>query len=181
MRRLRDKEQMAAEIAPDGNILVENHFVGRLDGFRFTPDSAGDGIHGRATRHAAARVLAHELAARADALNGAPDEAILLNPNGRIVWAGSDIARLERGDTALKPRIQFLADEHLAESDRDRLIKRLEARLESELHAKLKPLILLSEATDLSGLARGLAYQLTENLGVLRRMAQRAGGAPSVS
>ena len=169
MRRLRDKEQMAAEIAPDGNILVENHFVGRLDGFRFTPDSAGDGIHGRATRHAAARVLAHELAARADALNGAPDEAILLNPNGRIVWAGSDIARLERGDTALKPRIQFLADEHLAESDRDRLMKRLEARLESELHAKLKPLILLSEATDLSGLARGLAYQLTENLGVLRR------------
>ena len=37
MRRLRDKEEIAAEIAPDGNILVENHFVGRLEGFRFTP------------------------------------------------------------------------------------------------------------------------------------------------
>ncbi len=34
MRRLRDKEEIAAEIAPDGNILVENHYVGRLDGFR---------------------------------------------------------------------------------------------------------------------------------------------------
>src|SRR6187431_1325390 len=48
MRRLRDKEEMAAEIGSDGGILVENHYVGRLDGFRFTPDASGDGIHGRA-------------------------------------------------------------------------------------------------------------------------------------
>ena len=58
MRRLRDKEEIAAEIGADGNILVENHYVGRLDGFRFTPDASGEGIHGRATRHAAAKVLA---------------------------------------------------------------------------------------------------------------------------
>jgi ATP-dependent RNA helicase SUPV3L1/SUV3 len=169
MRRLRDKEEIAAEIAPDGSILVESHYVGRLDGFRFTPDIAGDGIHGRATRNAAAQVLALELSTRADALHGAPDEAIALGPNGRIVWAGSEIARLERGETALKPRIQLLADEHLSTSDRERLVKRLETWLEAELHTKLKPLVLLAEATNLSGLARGLAYQLTENLGVLRR------------
>ena len=169
MRRLRDKEEIAAEIAPDGNILVENHYVGRLDGFRFTPDASGEGIHGRATRHAAAQVLGHELAARADALVGAPDQAIALNPNGRIVWAGSDIARLERGETALKPRLQLMTDEHLSASDRERLVKRLEAWLDTELHTKLKPLMLLAAASDLSGLARGLAYQLTENLGVLRR------------
>ena len=127
MRRLRDKEEMAAEIAPDGNIMVENHFVGRLDGFRFTPDASGEGIHGRATRHAAAKVLAQRVRrprrrAQRRAGRGHP-----LNPNGRIVWAGSEIARLERGETALKPRLQFFADEHLAAPDRDRLMKRLEA------------------------------------------------------
>jgi len=169
MRRLRDKEEIAAEIAPDGNILVENHYVGRLDGFRFTPDPSGEGIHGRATRHAAAQVLAGELSTRADALHGAPDAAIALTPNGRILWAGSEVGRLERGETALKPRIQLLTDEHIAPSDRERLLKRLEAWLQAELHGKLKPLMALSEASDLSGLARGLAYQLTENLGVLRR------------
>ena len=102
-------------------------------------------------------------------LHGAPDEAIALKANGRIVWAGSEIARLERGETALKPRIQLLTDEHLAASDRERVVERLDAWLQAELHGKLKPLIVLSEASDLSGLARGLAYQLTENLGVLRR------------
>jgi len=169
MRRLRDKEEMAAEIGSDGGILVENHYVGRLDGFRFTPDASGDGIHGRAARHAAAKVLARELAARSEALSEAPDEAITLEPNGRIVWEGSEIARLERGGTALKPRIQLMADEHLPAGERERVLKRLEARLAAELDSKLKPLIALSEASDLSGLARGLAYQLTENLGVLRR------------
>ena len=169
MRRLRDKEEIAAEIAPDGNILVENHFVGRLEGFRFTPDSSGEGIHGRAARHAAAKVVASELSNRAEALHGAPDEAIALTPNGRIVWQGAEVGRLERGETALKPRIQLQADERLPAADRDRLMQRLEAWLEAELGNKLKPLVLLSEATDLSGLARGLAYQLTENVGVLRR------------
>jgi ATP-dependent RNA helicase SUPV3L1/SUV3 len=174
MRRLRDKEEMAAEIAADGQILVENHFVGRLHGFRFTPDNSGEDIHGRAARHAAAKVLSRELAERADALAGAADEAITLTPNGRFMWAEAEVARLERGETALKPRIQLLADEHLAAADRERVVKRLEARLKSEFEARLKPLILLSEASDLSGLARGLAYQLTETLGVLRREAASA-------
>ncbi len=169
MRRLRDKEEMIAEIGSNGRILVENHYVGRLDGFRFTPDTAGDGIHGKAARHAAAKVLARELAARAEALAAAPDAAITFKPNGRMVWQGSEVARLERGATALKPRIQLVADEHLAGPERESVLKRLEARLAAELDAKLKPLIALSEASDLSGLARGLAYQLTENLGVLRR------------
>ena len=71
MRRLRDKEELLAEIATDGSILVEDHFVGRLDGFRFTPDASSDGIHGRAARHAAAKVLAGELGARAAALAAA--------------------------------------------------------------------------------------------------------------
>jgi ATP-dependent RNA helicase SUPV3L1/SUV3 len=171
IRRLRDKEEMAADIAPDGKILVENHFVGRLDGFRFTPDSTGDGIHGRAARHAAAKVLASELTIRAEALLAAPDGMIVLESNGRIVWQGAEVARLERGETALKPRLQLLADEHLSGPDRERLMQRLEAWLATELDSKLKPLLLLSEATDLSGLARGLAYRLTENLGVLRREA----------
>jgi ATP-dependent RNA helicase SUPV3L1/SUV3 len=169
MRRLRDKEEMMAEISADGQILVENHFVGRLDGFRFTPDASSDGIHGKAARHAAVQVLATELTARAEALANAPDEAITLESNGRILWQGSEIGSLERGETALKPRLQLFADEHLSPPDQERALKRLEAWLKSYLDAKLNPLIALSEAQDLTGLSRGVAFRMTENLGVLRR------------
>jgi len=169
MRRLRDKEEMMAEISEDGQILVENHFVGSLDGFRFTPDASSDGIHGKAALHAATQVLATELASRAAALAAAADETITLTPNGRIVWQGSEIGRLTRGDTALKPRIELFADEYLGPLDRERVTARLASWLAAYLDAKLKPLIALSEAQGLTGLARGLAFRLTENLGVLRR------------
>ena len=169
MRRLRDKEELMAEIGTDGSILVEDHYVGRLDGFRFTPDTSGDGIHGRAARHASVKVLAHELAARASALAAAGDDAIALKPNGRIAWREWEIARLERGDGPLKPKIQLLADEHLGAAEREQIVRRIEAWLASQLDGRLKPLVALSEASDLSGLARGLAFRLAETLGVLRR------------
>jgi len=169
MRRLRDKEEMMAEIGEDGQILVENHYVGRLDGFRFTPDSAGDGIRGKAARNAATQVLASELASRADALVAAPDEAITLSANGRILWQGSEVGQLTRGETALKPRVELFTDEHLSPPDRERAAARLDSWLQSYLDTKLKPLIALNNASELTGLARGLAFRLTENLGVLRR------------
>ena len=175
MRRLRDKEDVAGEIDAQGRILVEDHYVGRLDGFRFTPDTqGGDGIHGRAARHAAGKVLALELSARATALAGSGDEAIVLKPNGRIAWAGSEIARLERGDTPLKPRLQLIADEHLAGPERERASQRIEAWFATQLDLKLQPLLGLSAAADLSGLSRGLAFRLVESFGVLRRDAVAA-------
>jgi ATP-dependent RNA helicase SUPV3L1/SUV3 len=169
MRRLRDKEDLVAEIGTDGKVLVENHYVGCLDGFRFTPDTRGDGIHGRAARHAAARVLSRELGQRVDALVAAGDDEISLTPNGRVVWQGAEIARVERGETALKPRLSLFADEHMGTGGRDRVAKRLDAWFGARLKARLGPLMALSEASDLSGLARGLAFRLSENLGVLRR------------
>ncbi|MGD9069169.1 MAG: helicase-related protein [Methyloceanibacter sp.] len=169
MRRLRDKEEMMAEIGEDGQILVENHFVGRLDGFRFTPDSSSDGIHGKAARNAATQILASELSRRAEALGSAADDTITLSSNGRILWQGCEIGRLVAGDTALKPRIEVFADETLSAPDKARVSTRLDAWLAAYLDAKLKPLMELSNADDLTGLARGLAFQITENLGVLRR------------
>ena len=169
MRRLRDKEELVAEIGADGRVIVEDHFVGSLDGFRFTPDTSSDGIHGRAARHAAVKVLAHELGARAAALSAASDADIVLKPNGRIAWRASEIARLERGDGPLKPKIQLLADEHLGAIEREQVLRRIEAWLSAQLNAKLAPLVALSEASDLSGLARGLAFRVVETLGVLRR------------
>ncbi|GFO83567.1 MAG: hypothetical protein A49_31940 [Methyloceanibacter sp.] len=169
MRRLRDKEEMMAEIGEDGQILVENHYVGRLDGFRFTPDSSGDGIHGKAARNAATQVLASELASRSDALSSATDDTIALSGSGRVLWQGCEVGRLVPGETALKPRIELFADENLSAPDRERVAMRLDAWLAAHLDAKLKPLMALSAAEDLTGLARGLAFRITENLGVLRR------------
>ncbi len=169
MKRLRDKDTLNAEIEADGAVYVERHFVGRLDGFRFSPDKSADGIHGKAARHAAAKVMAEEFAERAKRLIEAKAEEFKLTRTGQIMWEGAEIARLEPGESVLKPAIAIQSDENLSSPDADRVLGKLSEWLKAELDERLKPLIEMDAAEDLSGLARGVAFQLIENLGVLKR------------
>ncbi len=86
MRGLKEKDELFAEIAEDGAVHVEKHYVGRLQGFRFFPDTQAEGIHGKATRNAAAHVLASELAMRARRVAAAKSDAFKLTRRGQILW-----------------------------------------------------------------------------------------------
>ena len=86
---------MNADIADDGSINVENHFVGRLRGFRFTPDAQAEGIHGKAARNAAAQVLSEELGDARPPRRGGQGRRLQARRNGRILWRDEEIAQLE--------------------------------------------------------------------------------------
>ena len=170
MKGMRDKDELHAEIAEDGAINVENHYVGRLKGFRFAADSGGgEGIHGKATRTAAAQVLARELSMRARRVAAAQPDALQLTQRGRILWKGEEIAQLEATADPLTPTVTVLADEHLSVPDREKVQTRLDAWVAQMIADKLKPLVEIGKAEDISGLARGIAFRLRENLGILRR------------
>jgi len=169
MKGLRDKEELSAEIGEDGAIHVESHFVGRLKGFRFTPEAEGEGIHGKAARHAAARVLSRELAMRARRVAAAKSEAFKLGRNARILWHDEEIAALEPAEDPLKPQVVLLADEHVAQPDREKIQTRLEAWRDEIVAERLRPLVEIAKAEDVTGLARGIAFRLTESFGALRR------------
>lgn len=169
MKGMRDKDELQAEIGEDGSVQVENHFVGRLAGFRFQPTEQGEGIHGKATRNAAAQVLAKEFVMRARRVASAKSDALKLNRRGRVLWRDEEIARLEPSEDPLKPQAILLADENLQAADRDRVQERLNTWIAELVQERLKPLAELSKAEEVTGLARGIAFRLAENLGALRR------------
>ena len=148
---------------------VENHFVGRLQGFRFFPDTEAEGIHGKAARSAAAQVLAKELAMRARRVSAAKSDAFKLTPRALVLWRGEEIARLEAGEDLLKPSVVLVTDEHMSGPDKEKVQERLNAWMAEIVGERLKPLADLAAAKDVAGLARGIAFRLSENLGVLRR------------
>ncbi len=129
MKGLRDKEELTAEIADDGAIHVENHYVGRLTGFTFAPETQGEGVHGKAARNAAAQVLSREFALRARRVAAAKSDAFKLTRTGRVLWRDAEIARLEPADDPLKPQLSLIADEHLSGPDREKVQARLDAWL----------------------------------------------------
>ncbi|MDA9468184.1 helicase-related protein [Bradyrhizobium sp. CCBAU 53415] len=169
MRRLRENTSLNTEIGKTGEVIVEGHVIGRLDGFTFAPDAAEAGSDAKALQAAAQAVLAGEINARAEKLGNAPDEQFVLTSEGIIRWTGDAVARLSAADEALHPRIRIISDERLTGGPRDKVQARLELWLKTHIEKLLGPMFELSKAEDVTGIARGIAYQLVEALGVLER------------
>lgn len=169
MRRLRENAMLEAEITAEGDVLVEGHRVGHLDGFRFAPDATAEGTDAKAVRNAAAKSLASEIETRAEKLAKAGNGEFALASDGTIRWLGQAVAKLVAGPDALSPNLILLADEQLTGPARDKVDARLALWVKAHVETLLKPLIDVRDATDVEGIARGIAFQLVEALGVLER------------
>ncbi|MYZ50116.1 helicase-related protein [Propylenella binzhouense] len=169
MRRLRENTMLEAEITASGDVLVEGQHVGSLQGFRFTPAAGGEGADARAVRGAAQKALATAIVDRAERLAKAPDSEIVLSFDGYLRWRGEPIARLVAGEDALKPRAVLLADEQLTGAPRELADNRVTAWIGNHVATVLKPLVDLAEDQSLTGMARGIAFRLVENLGIVDR------------
>jgi ATP-dependent RNA helicase SUPV3L1/SUV3 len=169
MRRLRENSVLNTEIGKTGEVIVEGHAIGRLDGFTFAPDAAEAGSDAKALQAAAQQVLAGEIDARAEKLAAAPDDQFVLASDGTIRWTGDAVAKLVAADDALHPRIRIIADDRLNGAPREAVQNRLDLYLKTHIEKLLGPLFGLSKAEDITGIGRGIAFQLVEALGVLER------------
>ncbi|MBR1270615.1 helicase [Bradyrhizobium sp. AUGA SZCCT0222] len=169
MRRLRENSVLNTEIGKTGEVIVEGHVIGRLDGFTFAPDAAEAGSDAKALQAAAQQVLAGEIDTRAEKLSAAPDDAFVLTSDGTIRWTGDAVAKLVAADDALHPRLRIISDDRLNGAAREAVQTRLDLWLKTHIEKLLGPLFGLAKAEDITGIARGIAFQLIEALGVLER------------
>ncbi|MBN9218957.1 MAG: helicase [Mesorhizobium sp.] len=169
MRRLRENTMPEAEISPTGTVLVEGHHVGELQGFRFTADQTAGGEDAKAVRTAAQKALAAEFEARAERFGACPNGDLALGSDGVLRWIGAPIGTLVSGEDALKPRLVLLADEQLTGPARDKVAARAERFVNFQIESLLKPLVDLKNAEQISGIGRGIAFQLVENFGLINR------------
>ncbi|MDP9837366.1 ATP-dependent RNA helicase SUPV3L1/SUV3 [Neorhizobium huautlense] len=169
MRRLRENAMLEAEISVNGDVFVEGHHVGQLAGFRFTAVSGTEGPDAKAVQTAAQKALALEFEARAARLYASGNGDLALGSDGFVRWLGDPVARLAESDHVMRPRVILLSDEQLTGAARDHAAARIERFVNHHIATVLKPLDDLSRAEDLQGIAKGLAFQIVENLGVLFR------------
>ena len=166
MRRLADPSELLASVSEAGDVKVEGHYVGRLDGFRFRPDLAASGDAAKTLLAAAQRVLRGEIVRRVARLANAPDREFALAAGGTLAWNGGTIGRLIAGTHALQPRVEAMASDFFEGEQREIVRRRLAAFAASHLRQRLAPLFRARDAA-LSAPARGLAFQLAEALGSL--------------
>ncbi|MBW6424038.1 helicase [Rhizobium sp. XQZ8] len=169
MKRLRENAMLEAEISVNGDVFVEGHHVGQLAGFRFTPVAGAEGPDAKAVQTAAQKALALEFEARAARLYASGNSDLAVGSDGFVRWLGEPVGRLSASDHIMRPRVILLSDEQLTGNAREHVLARIERFVNHHIATVLKPLDDLSRAEDLQGLAKGLAFQLVENLGVLFR------------
>jgi ATP-dependent RNA helicase SUPV3L1/SUV3 len=169
MRRLRENATFEPAFNKTGEVVVEGHVIGRLDGFVFLADASSGGSDAKALQNAAQKALAGEIALRATRLAEAPDEQFVLAADGTLRWTGAAVGKLYAGEEVLRPRVRVIADEQLTGAPRDAVEARLDRFVKSHIEKLLGPLSELAAAADVTGIARGVAFQLIEALGVLDR------------
>ena len=169
MRRLKQKERLVAEVNDNGEVSVEGHFIGRLDGFRFTVDEKAEGEESKTLRQASQAALQVEFARRADKLYISPDTELEVTEQGGLMWGSDAIGRLEKGDSALAPRVRVFVDDIAEAAVAEKVERRLSHWIARRIATLFEPLVKMRDDEEVGGLARGVAFQITEALGVVPR------------
>ncbi|MEM9781365.1 MAG: helicase-related protein [Pseudomonadota bacterium] len=169
MRRLKQKERLLAEVNENGEVTVEGEFAGRLDGFRFTADERAVGAEKKVLQSASLAALQAEFGRRADKLYNAPDGEIALTEQGALMWGTDAIGRLEKGDSTLQPRIRVFVDDIADEAVSEKVERRISHWLDRRVKALFEPMLAMQADETVTGLARGVAFQLSEAMGVIPR------------
>jgi ATP-dependent RNA helicase SUPV3L1/SUV3 len=169
LRRLGQKEAMVAEVNDAGEVTVEGEFVGKLDGFRFSQDKGTGVAEAKTIKTAALQALAPQFHLRADRFYNAPDTEIDYTEQGGLMWGSSAVGKLVAGADALKPRVEVFVDDVAGPEVAEKVQRRLQHFIDRKVAALFEPLLNLGRDEALTGLARGFAFQLVENMGVLPR------------
>lgn len=169
-----DASNLPVTIGPEGEVSVEEHELGRLQGFRFSVAPDARAADKRLLLAAAEKRLAGELRRRGEALASADAKALKLT-DGRLLWGEVPVADLHFGPNPARPRLALdPALTVLEPAQRAEVQARLDAWLAEQVTRHVPVLAKLDAVTrDPAAGAplRALAAALLEAGGLLPRRA----------
>ncbi|MQQ08944.1 disulfide oxidoreductase [Epibacterium sp. SM1979] len=169
LRRLKQKEALLAEVNDQGEVTVEGEFVGRLEGFRFSPDKSAQGAEAKALKSASMQALAPHFHLRADRFYNAPDTEIDFTEQGGLMWGEHAVGKLVAGADPLSPQVEVFVDDAAGADVAQKVERRLQHFISRKITTLFEPMLNLKNDEALTGLARGFAFRMVEALGILPR------------
>ena len=169
MRRLdeADGKELLSAVTRRGEVVVEGHSVGHVEGFGFIPDPRAVGDEKKLVLRAARRALRAEMPRRVSELESAADDVFHLTVDHRLIWDATAVARLTRGTSPLRPRVQVMDSEFLDGAERERVRVRLQLWLDGQIRTDLAPLFAAEALAQDDAVLRGPLHRLTEALGLI--------------
>ncbi|ABD56228.1 helicase-related protein [Jannaschia sp. CCS1] len=169
LRRLKQRESLVAEVNENGEVSVEGQVLGRIEGFRFRMDESATADEAKTLQSAAMAALRPEFHLRADRMYNAPDTEFDLTEQGGLMWGDMAVGKLVKGPEALKPLAEAFVDADAGAEVVQKVQRRLQHFIDRRIAAQFEPLLAMSRDEAVTGLARGVAFQLLEGFGIVPR------------
>ncbi len=169
LRRLKQKESLLADVNDKGEVTVEGEFVGRLEGFRFRMDKVGSPDEAKTLRQASVQALVPQFHLLADRFYNAPDPEIDFTEQGGLMWGSQAVGKLVKGDDPFKPGVEAFVDEEAGADVATKVQRRLQHFIDRKIAAGFEPIIALKNDDALTGAAKGFAFRLAEEFGIIPR------------
>lgn len=172
VKGMKAQVELFTKIDEDGVVEVEGQQVGKMDGLRFEPITGAGKFADRVLISAAEKALQAEFQNRAALIAAAPQDDFTLENNAEILWKGQVLGKIAKGRDSLHPTVTVSVHETVDQAQIDQVKARLNGWLEVYLNAKIAPLFAALRTLDeenASGSARGILWQVAEQLGTMPR------------
>ncbi len=169
LRRLKQKEALVADVNENGEVTVEGHFIGKLEGFRFQLDPSASVEEAKTLRATAIAALQPAFNLRSDKFYNSPDTEIDITEQGGLMWGEYAVGKLVVGADALSPSVAPFVDEEAGPDVAEKVRRRLSHFIDRRITAQFETLLALKNDETLTGMAKGVAFRIVEAMGVLPR------------
>ena len=169
LRRLKQKENLLADVNDKGEVTVEGEFVGKLEGFRFRMDKAGSPDEAKTLRQASTQALMPQFHLLADRFYNAPDPELDFTEQGGLMWGDAAVGKLTAGSDPLKPEVVAFVDDEAGADVIAKVQRRLQHFIDRKIATGFESLLTLKNDETLVGSAKGFAFRLVEGFGIVPR------------
>jgi len=169
LRRLKQKEALVADVNENGEVTVEEQFIGKLEGFRFQLDPSASAEEAKTLRATAIAALQPAFNLRSDKFYNAPDTEMDITEQGGLMWGEYAVGKLVKGADALSPTVEPFVDEEAGPEVAEKVRRRLTHFIDRRITAQFEPLLALKNDETLTGITKGVAFQIVEAMGIIPR------------
>ncbi len=162
-----DKKDL--ELREDSCLYIKGHLFGEMDGFQFKLSGAKTVVESKKLMQIVRPFLHQHLTALVTTFYEAPDSEILLNINGQVIWRGSKLGELEKGQKILTPKIKLIKSDELDKSHLAKIQRKLDIFIANKIEKLMPNLLSLTNTNELRGSAAGFTHIFVNNLGVVMK------------
>ena len=166
---------METSIKDSGEVWVDGHKIGYLEGVNFRIDDSATDLEAKALQATAVQALGPEVDRRLTSLCGGTHNIFTLSDTGQILWGGKAVGKIAPSGSVFNPDAELIGGALGNPNLQTLAVNRMRDFLRAEVTTKLEPLTklkALSESTEALPSTRGFAFSLLENFGFIDRSKQ---------